>query len=41
MSDMGLLSTQYDIQSDIAKVTSRIDALEGKISRTQDRKSSK
>lgn len=41
MSDMGLLSTQYDIQSDIAKVISRIDALEGKISRSQDRKSSK
>jgi hypothetical protein len=41
MSDMGLLSTQYDIQSDIAKVTSRIDALEGKISRNQDRKSLK
>ncbi|HZA68493.1 MAG TPA: hypothetical protein VE548_02255 [Nitrososphaeraceae archaeon] len=41
MSDMGLLSTQYEIQSDIAKVTSRIDALEGKISRNQDRKSSK
>jgi hypothetical protein len=40
MSDMGLLSTQYDIQSDIAKVISRIDALEGKISRSQDRKSS-
>jgi hypothetical protein len=38
MSDKGLLSTQYDIQSDIAKVTSRIDALEGKISRNQDRK---
>jgi hypothetical protein len=35
MSDMGLLSTQYDIQSDIAKVTSRIDALERKISRNQ------
>jgi hypothetical protein len=38
---MGLLSTQYDIQSDIAKVTSRIDALEGKISHNQDRKFSK
>ncbi|HEU4467619.1 MAG TPA: hypothetical protein VFR61_01115 [Nitrososphaeraceae archaeon] len=41
MSVMGLLSTQYDIQSDIAKVISRIDALEGKISRNQDPKSSK
>jgi hypothetical protein len=39
MSDMGLLSTQYDIQSDIAKL-SRLDALEKKISRNQDRKSS-
>lgn len=33
MSDMGLLATQYEIQSDIAKIISRIDALEGKISR--------
>src|SRR5688572_6821572 len=41
MSDMGLLSTQYNIQSDIAKIISRIDALEEKISRNQDRKSSK
>jgi hypothetical protein len=32
MSDMGLLATQYDIQSDIAKIISRIDALEEKIS---------
>lgn len=40
MSDMGLLSTQYEIQSDIAKITSRIDALEQKFSRSQDRKSS-
>jgi len=39
MNDKGLLSIQYDIQSDVAKVTSRIDALEGKISRNQDRKS--
>jgi hypothetical protein len=30
MSDMGLLSTQYDIQSDIAKIISRLDALEKK-----------
>ena len=34
MSDMGLLATQYEIQSDIAKIISRIDALEEKISRT-------
>jgi hypothetical protein len=40
MSDMGLLSAQYDIQSDIAKIISRLDALEGNISRNQDRKSS-
>jgi hypothetical protein len=35
MSDMGLLATQYDIQSDIAKIISRIDALEQKFSRNQ------
>ena len=40
MSDMGLLSTQYKIQSDIAKINSRLDALEQKFSRSQDRKSS-
>ena len=34
MSDMGLLATQYEIQSDIAKIISRLDALEEKISRT-------
>lgn len=33
MSDLGLLSTQYDIQSDIKKIISRIDALEERISR--------
>lgn len=33
MSDMGLLATQYDIQSDIAKIISRIDILEEKIFR--------
>jgi hypothetical protein len=33
MSDLGLLSTQYEIQSDIKKIISRIDALEEKISR--------
>jgi hypothetical protein len=41
MSDMGLLATQYDIQSDIKKIISRIDVLEEKISRNQDRKPSK
>lgn len=40
MSDMGLLATQYEIQSDIAKITYRLDALEKNISRSQDRKSS-
>lgn len=40
MSDMGLLSSQYDIQSDIAKIISRIHVLEEKISRIQDRGSS-
>ena len=33
MSDMGLLAAQYDIQSDIAKINSRIDVLEEKIRR--------
>ena len=28
MSDMGLLSSQYEIQSEIAKLNSRLDALE-------------
>jgi hypothetical protein len=28
MSDMGLLSSQYEIQSEIAKLKSRLDALE-------------
>lgn len=40
MSDMGLLATQYDIQSDIAKIISRIDLLEQKFSRNQDQKPS-
>ena len=40
MSDMGLLATQYEIQSDVAKINSRLDALEKSISRNQDRKSS-
>jgi hypothetical protein len=34
MSDMGLLAAQYDIQSDIAKINSRIDVLEEKIRRS-------
>ena len=36
MSDVGLLSTQYNIQTDIKKIISRIDVLEEKISRIQD-----
>lgn len=40
MSDMGLLAAQYDIQSDIAKIISRLDSLEEKIFRIADRKSS-
>lgn len=39
MSDMGLLSTQYDIQSDILKIVSRIDVLEKKLSHLQGRES--
>jgi hypothetical protein len=33
MSDLGLLTTQYEIESDIKKIISRIDALEERISR--------
>jgi len=40
MSDMGLLATQYDIQSEIAKIISRIDLLEQKLSGNQDQKPS-
>ena len=39
MSDMGLLATQYEIQSEITKINSRLDALE-KISHNQGQKSS-
>ena len=38
MSDMGLLAAQYDIQTDIAKIISRLDALEEKISHNQGHK---
>jgi hypothetical protein len=31
---MGLLAAQYDIQSDIGKINSRIDVLEGRIRRS-------
>ncbi|MFN2434592.1 MAG: hypothetical protein ABR515_04365 [Nitrososphaeraceae archaeon] len=40
MSDMGLLSAQFDIQVDIAKIISRLDTLEKKVSHIQDQKSS-
>lgn len=40
MSDMGLLANQYQIHSGIAKITSRLDALEKNTSRNQDRISS-
>src|ERR1044072_2120815 len=39
MSDMGLLSTQYEIQSDILKIISRIVVLERKLSQIQGQKS--
>jgi hypothetical protein len=38
MSEMGLLSAQFDIQADIAKIISRLDTLEKKVS--PDRKTS-
>ena len=40
MSDMGLLATQYEIQSDIAKIISRLESLERNITCNQHRKSS-
>ncbi|MGB7697596.1 MAG: hypothetical protein WBL46_10290 [Nitrososphaeraceae archaeon] len=40
MSDMGLPSTQYDIQGNITKIISRLDIIEKKISRIQGRESS-
>jgi len=40
MSDVGLLSTQYDIQSNIGKITSRLHILEKKISHIEGRESS-
>jgi hypothetical protein len=38
ISDVGLLSTQNNLQKDIAKIISRLDALEEKVYRNQDRK---
>ena len=40
MTEMALLGEQYDIESDFAKIISRTDAHEEKISRSPDRKSS-
>jgi len=40
MSDMGLLSAQYDIRDDITKIMSRLDALEEKVSHIQNHKTS-
>lgn len=40
-SDMGLLSTQYEIQSDILKIISRIVVLERKLSKIQEQVSAK
>jgi hypothetical protein len=40
MSDMGLLATQYGILSEITKINSRLDALEEKVSRNPDHKTS-
>ena len=39
MSDMGFLATQYEIQSELTKINSRLDSLE-KVSHSQGRKSS-
>jgi hypothetical protein len=40
MGEMGLLSSQYDIQSQIDKINSRLDSLEKEVHRNQARKSS-
>lgn len=40
MSDMGLLTTQYAILSEITKINSRLGALEKKVSRNPDHKTS-
>ena len=39
MSDMGLLTAQYEIQYSIAKLTRRIEEFEREFGRNQDRKS--
>ena len=41
MSDMGLLSTQYEMQLNIAGIITRLDSLEEKVSHILDQKSSK
>ena len=40
MGEMGLLSSQYDIQSQLDKINSRLDSLEKGFRRNRDRKSS-
>lgn len=40
MSDMGLLAAQFEIQYNIAKITLRLNDLEGNIRQIQDQKSS-
>ena len=40
MGEMGLLSSQYDIQSQLNKINSRLDSLEKEVGHNQGRKSS-
>ena len=40
MGEVGLLTSQYDIQSQMDKITSRLDSLEKEVYHNQDRKSS-
>ncbi len=40
MGEVGLLSSQYDIQSQLDKVNSRLDSLEKEVGHNQGRKSS-
>ena len=40
MGEVGLLSSQYDIQSKLDSIDSRLDSLEKEVRRNQDRKSS-
>ncbi len=40
MGEVGLLSSQYDMQSQLDKLNSRLDSLEKEVDRNRDRKSS-